>query len=285
MMGKVIAGTRIVPAWLGAVAHIENSGRRCRNLMVEIDDPDTVTPADKRVISLVDESLRKYRNTSVLTVAGTIFPQGLYRRYGAATLASRFLPLMNAAKKKGTWGTYATRLMCRPNRKGDGSINPLALMVNKLKRAAGTGSAFVSNYELGVQDARDLLESEPFGCDVPLYSPSEDATMVRNQPCLSHLSFKLIDKTELELTAIYRSHYYAERALGNFIGLRHLMNFVASEAGVHAGRMTCISTDAYLDYENWGDSTNSGRLVLKAIRDAVAVSDQSTQISDACVAG
>lgn len=282
-MGMIISGKRIVPSWLAAVTHIEMQGRRCRNVVVEIDDPDTVTPADKCVIALVDDSLRQYRDTSVLTVAGTIFPQGLYKRHGAANLASRFFSTMASAKRKGTWGTYAMRLMRRPNRKGDGFIDPLALMIDKLRRAAGKGKGFVSNYELGVHDASDLSDDEPFGCDVPLYSAAEDATMVRNQPCLSHLSFKLINKSELELTAIYRSHYYAERALGNLIGLRHLMNFVAAEAGVQAGRMTCISTDAYLDYENWGDSIESGKLVLTAIRDAASIVDETAQMSDACM--
>lgn len=269
-MGAIITRERIVPAWLAAAAYLEQNGRRVRNMMVEIETPSIVTAADKDVVARVDEALRQRPKspTSVLTVAGTIFPQALYRRLEAADLSEHFLRLMERAKKPGTWGTYAMRLMARPGKKPNEIINPLEILVKKIKHAAGSGNGIMSNYELGVHEVAELDENEPFLCDVPLYDPARDGAMIRNQPCLSHLSFKLIDKGELELTAIYRSHYYAERALGNFIGLCHLMNFVAAESGVRAGRLTCISTDARLDYESWGGSISAGQKVMHRIRSA-----------------
>lgn len=277
-MGMVISKGRIIEAWLAAIDHLEQNGGRYRNLMLEINAADEMTFADRRVISAVDEALRTRGETTVLTVAGTIFPQGLYKRVGAADLAAHFLGIMASAKKRGTWGTYAMRLMSRPGREWNTVINPLAILIGKLQRAASpNGKAIVSNYELGVVDANDLASDEPVFCDVPLYSPAHDATMVRNQPCLMHLSFKLVDKTTLELTAIYRSHYYAQRALGNFIGLRHLMNFVAAQAGVQAGRLTCISTDASLDLASWGSAAES-RAALQRIR-AVATTVDSAPAS------
>lgn len=288
-MGVVITEDRIVPAWLAAVAHLEQNRCRYRNMMIELDAPDVVTAADRRVIGLVDDALSRQGKTTVLTVAGTIFPQALYKRAGAAGLPGHFLSIMGSAKKPGTWGTYAMRLMARPGKQPKEVINPLQLLVAKLKRAAGPGSAFVSNYEMGVHSAADLTQDEPTFCDVPLYDPAQDGGMIRNQPCLSHLSFKLVDKSVLELTAIYRSHYYAERALGNFIGLRHLMNFVAAEAGVQAGRLTCISTDAYLDYESWGDSTSAGKARVERLRAAAQSKAYDAegfegQINEACAA-
>lgn len=271
-MGTIITGERIVPAWLAAVAYLDQNRQRVQNMMVEIQTPSIVTTADKQVIALVDAALRQRPNnpTSVYTVAGTIFPQALYKRIGAARLAAHFLRIMSKAKKPGTWGTYAMRLMVRSGKNPGEVINPLNLVVSKIRRAAGPGNANVSNYELGVHEITDLEENEPFLCDVPLYDPARDGAMIRNQPCLSHLSFKLIGKDELELTAIYRSHYYAERALGNFIGLCHLMNFVAAESGVRTGRLTCISTDAYLDYENWGGTVGAGRNVMRRIREVTS---------------
>ncbi len=278
-MGTIITEEGIVPAWLAAVAHLEQNGRRVRNMMVEIDVPSVVTAADKCIIALVDAALQqRLKNpTSVSTVAGTIFPQALYRRIGAAALSEHFLRIMRKAKKPGTWGTYAMRLMVRSGKNPGDIIYPLDLVVSKLKRAAGQGNANVSNYELGVHEIADLEENELFLCDVPLYDPARDGAMIRNQPCLSHLSFKLIGKVELELTAVYRSHYYAERALGNFIGLCHLMNFVAAESGVRSGRLTCISTDAHLDYESWGGTVGAGKEVMQRIRHAVSSRRQSNQ--------
>lgn len=287
-MGVIITGERIVPAWLAALAHLDQNGWRVRNMMVEIETPSIVTAADKHVVALVDAALRQRPKnpTSVITIAGTIFPQGLYKRHGAADLSNRFLMLMDKAKKPRTWGTYAMRLMARSGKKSGEIINPLQLVVSKLRLAAGPGNGFVSNYELGVHEVAELDENEPFLCDVPLYDPARDGAMIRNQPCLSHLSFKLIDKVELELTAIYRSHYYAERALGNFIGLCHLMNFVAAESGVRAGRLTCISTDARLDYESWGGSVSAGQEVMQRIRSAAGspIDDHDNQINETCAA-
>lgn len=269
-MGTVINRERIVEAWLAAIDHLESNGGRYLNMVLEIDSADTITAEDLRVISAAETALLNRAETSVLTVAGTIFPQALYKRVGPAKLADHFLRIMAKAKKRNTWGTYAMRLMRRPGRKPNTFINPLELLIGKLQRAASPqGRAVMSNYELGVLDADDLVGDGAALCDVPLYSPAHDAAMVRNQPCLMHLSFKLVDKGEIELTAIYRSHYYAQRALGNFIGLRHLMNYVAEQVGVRAGRLTCISTDAHLDLPSWGTADQS-RAALAAIRAAAA---------------
>jgi hypothetical protein len=52
------------------------------------------------------------------------------------------------------------------------------------------------------------------------------------------------------LTAIYRSHYYIERALGNILGLAQLLTFVAAEVGVDVGSLVCHSTYAVIDTDD-----------------------------------
>ena len=55
------------------------------------------------------------------------------------------------------------------------------------------------------------------------------------------------------LTAMYRNHTYITRCLGNLIGLGRLQAFVAKEAGLKVGSLTCISTHAELDIgKGWG---------------------------------
>lgn len=279
-MGHVITKGRIVEAWLAAIDYLEHHDGRYRNLILEVDTADNVTPQDLKVIAEVNKALGNHGRTSVLTVAGTIFPQALYKRVGASELAEHFLRIMSTAKKRGTWGTYAMRLMRRPGREPNSVINPLEMLIGKLSRAASPeGKAVVSNYELGVMDAGDV-EDDLALCDVPLYSPEHDAAMMRNQPCLMHLSFKLVSKGEVELTAIYRSHYYAERALGNLIGLRQLMNYVAEQSGVRAGRLACISTDANLDLFSWGNAKQR-TAALQAVRAAATAADPAVSASAA----
>lgn len=260
-MSIILGEQRIVPTWIKALEHLKHNKGRARNVMLELDQPDVITQSDKACIELVDAALREHCDLSIQTVAGTIFPQGLYRRAGAAQLESRFFKVMERAKKKGTWGTYAMRLMRRPDKNGK-PFNPLERVVEKLKHASGPGNAFASNYELGVHTPEDLTVDEPPFCEVPLYSPGRDRNLIQNYPCLSHLTFKLVDGS-IDLTAIYRSHYYAQRALGNLIGLSHLMDFVATECGLKVGRLTCVSTDAHLDWENWGGVTKGKALMAK----------------------
>ena len=126
-MGVVFSEDRIVPTWLAAAKHLQANGQRARNLVLEIDHPKLLTPGDQRA------------DLSVLTVAGTIFPQALYRRHGAEGLAERFLRIMSRAKKKGTWGTYAMRMMQRRGRKTGTTFNPLEQVIFKLKRASTPG--------------------------------------------------------------------------------------------------------------------------------------------------
>jgi hypothetical protein len=241
-MGRIFSEDRIVPTWLAAAKYLKDNRLEARNLVLEIDHPQLLTAEDQRAIAEVDSALRKHSDLSVLTVAGTIFPQGLYRRHGAAGLYERFLKIMKRAKKKNTWGTYAMRMMQRRGRKPGSVFNPLEQIIFKLKRAStpGEGKAYESVYEMGVHLAEDLDGELPevTACELPTFESAIDGAMVSNMPCLSHLTFKLTNKTKsVDLTAIYRSHYYAQRALGNLIGLAHLLSFVAEQSGLKVGQL------------------------------------------------
>jgi len=285
-MGKIITENRIVPTWLSAVTHLEANRKRYRNLMLEIDAPTLVTDEDRAAIAVADEALRDNCDLSIQTVAGTIFPYSLYQRVGAAALSNEFFAIMKRAQEPNTWGTYAMRLLRRPGKVPGTFFSPLERVVEKLKRASGPGTGYASNYELGVHAPTDLEEDGAVFCDVPLYCPTRDGRLISNYPCLSHLSFKLTNRTHVELTAVYRSHYYVQRTLGNLVGLSYLMRFVAAETGLQVGRLTCISTDAHLDYDSWG-GVNAGRAIMRRIREAAALTPggavgQLPQSSDAC---
>jgi hypothetical protein len=50
------------------------------------------------------------------------------------------------------------------------------------------------------------------------------------------------------MTAYYRSHYFIERAYGNYLGLSRLQAFIAEAAGISPGPLICISGHARLDH-------------------------------------
>jgi hypothetical protein len=252
-MGVVITEPRIVPAWLAATRHLEANGRECRNIVLEITQPHELPAGDRVALARVDAALKA--NTDdlcIATVATTIFPQKMYARLGPDKFAEQFLKVMKRAMKKGTWGTYAMRMLERRGKVPGSTFNPLAQIIEKLRYASTVGQGFRSNYELGVHLVEDLDETEyEVAAELPTWESATDGAKPMNIPCLSHLTFKMIDR-RLELTAIYRSHYYGTRALGNLVGLSQLQKYVAIEAGLAIGTLTCISTHAVLDYKPLG---------------------------------
>lgn len=163
-------------------------------------------------------------------MANTIFPAGLYRRYGAPAFFDIFRDnVLKKVRRSERWsGYYFERMIQYPVAEGD-APNQLWDIVGRLKS----------------QDVRALNKFE-----LSLFDPGRD---VDNSPyggqCLSFMSFKVIPGTEktLTLTAMYRNHFYVEKLLGNLIGLGRLMDFVAHEADLKVGALTVISTHAEID--------------------------------------
>jgi len=117
---------------------------------------------------------------------------------------------------------------------------PLEVIIAKLRQQTRRPGALRAIYEIGLADVF---------AELPIYDADIDARQTRNQPCLSHLSFKLREDHRLMLTAFYRNHYYVERALGNLIGLSQLLFFVAKESGLEPKGLVCHSTFARLDFD------------------------------------
>lgn len=248
---------RIVPTWLAAARYLDTMpGRHAMNLVLEIPNPLAVTDADRKLMAQVDDVL-DHSELTLATVAGTIFPLDFYKRYGRPAFYDKYLEMLVHGKKHGTWGTYAARMIDRPARKAGQRIRPLDLLVERLSdkgqpmKRKTDSSSFISAYELGVCEPEDEL-----GGEVPTYYASNDAKRWLGFPCLSHVSFKRVplgdDKHAVNLTAVYRSHHYCARALGNLLGLSQLLWFVAKESKLKVGTLSCVSSYAALDVQAWG---------------------------------
>ncbi|OUL72163.1 hypothetical protein [Paraburkholderia hospita] len=260
---------RVVPTWLAAAQHlVKMPGREAMNIVLEIPDPLTITADDRAVIARVDAALAKC-NLTLNTVAGTIFPLAIYRRHGRPGYYEAYKSMLKRGKKKGSWGTYALRMIDRASADGRTRINPLEALIKKLSDAGqpsredGKMSSFTSAYELGISDPETDLGTatlDDVGGEIPTYDARLDALQWLGLPCLSHLSFKRIETETgyaVNLTAMYRSHHYCARALGNLIGLAQLLSFVAKEAKLEVGTLTCISSHAVLDADKWGGVPNT----------------------------
>jgi hypothetical protein len=166
-----------------------------------------------------------------------------------------------AIKQPKEWGRYAHRLLRRSG-PGGTEINPLKIVVEKLQSQLANGQRMRCCYELSVSEG---------ALDLPLYDGATDARRVRGGPCLSHVSLKLGRNNSLYLTALYRSHYYIERALGNLLGLAALQAFVCEQAGLVPGPLVCVSTFAQVDTERWNLSA-----VRQLISDLQAIANSNS---------
>lgn len=221
-------------AWLAATNAVDaQPGHEAHNVVIDIEDPVVDTTRTHPVVAEVDDFL-KIRNKSVLTVANTIFPLGIYQLHGAPALFDAFQrKVLPKVRKNQRWsGYYFERMIDHPTRSG-GSMNLLWDIVERI-RTFDQGHSY-NKYELTLFDPERDIDRSRYGGQ-----------------CLSFLSFKLVrtEERRLALTAIYRNHFYIEKLLGNLIGLGRLMAFVAKEAGVTVGSLTVISTHAQIDTVN-----------------------------------
>ena len=224
-------------AWVAGVEYLlAQPSREAYNLSLAIKSPLTMTANDFRVHDLVDEFLRVHEQEPIATVAGTIFPANYYMREGAAGVYESF-PEAYAKLDKHSWGIYAMRMLRRTGKNGS-TINPLETLIDKMKKHM---SKMRSAYEA------NLTEADDDGFELPIYRPKEDASRLRPQPCLSHLTFKLYPGDALMLAVMYRSHYYVAKTLGNLFGLAQLQAFVANETSLNVGPLICHSTHARVD--------------------------------------
>ena len=256
---NLISVDTLAQAWLEASLHLLAIPRWTDTTTVlHIARPTMVRPEDQAVADILDEFLVTHSRYSHHTVAETIFPGYEYITHGVKGVYSTYpediFPRIKHHSDMRHWGTYAYRLLRRRDDKGN-EYNPLEYCIEKMKDRARKRAA----YELGLG----------FGFDLATYDDDDDRGDRMGGPCLSHLSFKVIDNT-VHLAAIYRSHYYVHRAYGNLLGLARLQSFVADQIELPLGPLVCHSTMAVLEHgSQWGWPKREVPPLLSRCRDAM----------------
>ena len=256
-MGKLITvfeGSSCCEVWLQAVDYLFKERAARYNIVLGVQKPDLLRAADFQIQERVDEFLRRHDAYPVSTVATTIFPASEYLHGGAKEVFEEFPKTYE--KFRQDWGTYAGRMLGRSLPQGGAKslISPLEQLVNKMKQQRER-QHMRSAYEVSLVESEDLL------ADIPIYRAASDSRRVMSGPCLSHLSFKLLPEGKVTLTAMYRSHYYIAKALGNLLGLAQLLTFVANEVGIDVGSLVCHSTYAVVDMDGGWARADVERLI------------------------
>ncbi len=224
-----------VSAWVSAARRLEADGDQ-HGLMLHIEDPVGFVPGEDDVVCRVDAFLRKHDKCSVSTVANTIFPAALDRGDGIEALTDRYMDVYERRMhRQGEWGRYFQRMVAWPTGSGKGAntVNQLAEIIRTLRAMRRGEAKFFGNVT-----------------EIALFDPARDLRKKMNRQCLSFIELKPErdgDVWRLSMMAVYRNHYYIQRALGNLIGLGRLLQFIARETGVEIGTLTIQSTHACLD--------------------------------------
>ena len=233
-MTTLIEADSLVDAWVKGSRILLANGSLL-NVILSIENPkdDSKLPD---AIRCTDTFLKHEGQSPTHTVAETIFPGWLYRKRGLSGVFDYYPDSVYPRIRTAHWGTYAYRLVRRPEPNGD-LFNPLKQMIEKMRSELDLRGPKRSCYEIG-------LTCGPY--ELPLYDTAADRKRRRGGPCLSHLSFKLLADS-VHLTAFYRSHDYRYKVLGNLLGLARLQHCVARETGAQVGTLVVHSSYAFLN--------------------------------------
>lgn len=250
---KVIEAKTIAEAWLGGSSYLRGLPDWADlTVLLHVSEPTLVRKQDREVANILDSFLRDHGAFSNHTVAETIFPGYEYRHRGVQGVYENYPDTIYPKLKEHPahrWGTYAYRLLRRQSAGGE-MYNPLKDCIKKMCDKTRKSSVY----------------------EINLYDDMTDRHHRMGGPCLSHISFKAERGGRLHLTAVYRLHYYVQRAYGNLLGLARLQTFVADQAGLTVGSLVCHSTRAELEVGRHGQAKWTKREVDSLIGRGLEIS-------------
>jgi hypothetical protein len=250
MMAVFVSEKDVSTAWVTALNELVRCGGDAVNLIVAIADPTAEQQGVRQVLDrFVDERRRATHNSveRVSTVANTLFPSAWYvpERLGPSA-AEHLYDLERSTRpvtrRRNRRGTYFERMVAWPG-PAKQEFNQLAQVIDRVRLARERGHERGHEYEVGLTTPADEIAA-------PVLVPGKDRYTM-GFPCLSHLSFSLLDGV-VHLLAVYRSHDFIRRAYGNYVGLGRVLHFVAQESGVPVGELTCVSASATAEITRGG---------------------------------
>jgi thymidylate synthase len=218
-MAHLIQSNNCLTAWRDVCRHILQNGDGF-NMLVQIDNPLAYTQAQ----------LNEVTNSGVISavevndVVNTIFPTKLHGR--SITLSnSQFYDKHEQIylrgkkmhkKNRSRWGNYFLRF----TKFGINRKNQLQPIIDGINNRSNN------------QKACYIMHVSSIDLD--------NNTRVIGNPCLQYVQFGVYNNA-LHLSALYRNHDFLTKALGNYVGLSKLLEFVCNETNSTMGSVTVQS--------------------------------------------
>ena len=222
MTARNVTGATALEAWRQGVQEILSEGEAL-NLFTTVEQPTVFDPAWLEAHSPRRRGLGK---DDLREVIKTIFPYDLAQRLAdRSDLYREYLRrhdrAMRFRRNRGKWGTYFERLVRFPDHP---DTNQLETVITKLRNwQTRSGASLVFH----------------------LSTPARDTPRTRGGPCWQFGEIVWHPGNRLDLVVVYRNHDFLNKALGNFIGLGQLLNFICTATGRTPGRLLCHSVHAY----------------------------------------
>lgn len=240
-----ITGDTIDGAWMAALDLLLDSevapGGKAAHLAVAFQadaSSEGVRGTVDRFLSEAASRKPSANLTSVDTVANTLFPSAFYLP-GRAEAPRQHLYDMHEVKMKfhrrrrgREKETYFSR-MTGTDGTGERGQNQLEELVTRMRHERTLVGPKSSAYEMGLSEVVGHLR---------VHSPARDRS-VMGFPCLSHISVTLVQGV-VHLTAQYRNQHFIRKALGNYVGLARLCEFIAIEVDADPGEVLCVAAHA-----------------------------------------
>ncbi|WP_313164658.1 hypothetical protein [Sedimentibacter sp.] len=223
----VICEDNFQEAWIKVCIELSKNKWELWDVVVEIENPLLFNMEYDKLVTGFSKMHQLIRPKDV---AYTIFPYGfyeinrdsdkLYENYW------RFFKHARKAKNRG-WGTYFERMIRYPGKKGN--IDQLGTIIKSINNRS-----------------RDLKAA--YTIIIP--KPGTENTRPLGSPCLNYIAIRTEPSNTgriINLLVVYRNHDFLKRAYGNYLGLCKLLEYISVETGSNIGKVTCISSHAFVD--------------------------------------
>jgi len=212
-------------AWAKVINELQTKSWEAWNVVVQIEDTHLL---DKNIDNVIAKFAKNNKIILPKHVAHTIFPQTFFiNGITRENLYYKYWRFYNRPRKKlrTGWGTYFNHMIKYTAQNGD--IDQLGSIIDNINN-------------------RDKNYGASYFMIIP--RPDRDLNKIMGAPCLNYITIQTENTTKnkkvINLLAVYRNHDFTKRAYGNYLGLCHLLNYIAYETKSKPGVLTCISSHA-----------------------------------------